>query len=132
MEEELIASDVSINTTDRIITSLRDRAYEEKINSAEEVKEALYQEIVEILKTAEGPELALPRETPAVYLIVGVNGVGKTSAIAKLANMFKSQGFLLWHHFTSLTRPKPAYAAIFFQKVIHPEQGTHTTASCDD
>jgi fused signal recognition particle receptor len=92
MEEELIASDVSINTAARIINSLRDRSYEEKINSVEEVKEALKQEIVEILKTDEGPGLAMSQEAPAVYMIVGVNGVGKTSAIAKLANMFKSQG----------------------------------------
>jgi len=92
IEEELIASDVSINTADRIITNLKDRAYEKKINSAGEVREALKQEIVEILKTGESPGLALPGEVPAVYMIVGVNGVGKTSAIAKLANMFKSQG----------------------------------------
>jgi fused signal recognition particle receptor len=92
MEEELIASDVSINTADRIINSLKDRAYEKKINSVEEIREALKQEIVEILKTEEGPGLALPGEALAVYMIVGVNGVGKTSAIAKLANMFKNQG----------------------------------------
>lgn len=47
---------------------------------------------MEILKTDESPGLALSQEVPTVYMIVGVNGVGKTSAIAKLANMFKSQG----------------------------------------
>ncbi len=92
MEEELIASDVSINTADRIISGLKERTYKEKVNGIEDIKKALRQEIVDILQTGEGSGLAISGEPPTVYMIVGVNGVGKTSAIAKMANMLKSEG----------------------------------------
>jgi fused signal recognition particle receptor len=92
MEEELVAGDVSINTAGRIINSLRDRAYKENINGLEDIRKILKQEIMDILDAGSSTSLSVPPEPPAVYMVVGVNGVGKTSAIAKLANMFNKQG----------------------------------------
>ena len=92
IEEELITGDVSIKTADRIISSLKERSYEEKINSIDDIKESLKQEIVNILHIDMEPGLKVSTAPPTVYMIIGVNGVGKTSAIAKIANMFKNQG----------------------------------------
>jgi fused signal recognition particle receptor len=92
MEEELITGDVSINTADRIIGRLKERSYEEKISGIDDIKDSLKQEIVDIIQTDMDPGLAVSPDRPTVYMIIGVNGVGKTSAIAKMANMFKGQG----------------------------------------
>ncbi|MFC2159498.1 signal recognition particle-docking protein FtsY [Actinomycetota bacterium] len=92
LEEQLILSDVSINTADRILESVKNTSYEKNIKDLESIKELLKAEIIEILdgKSVEG--LKVSPEPPTVYLVVGVNGVGKTSAIAKMASMYKKQG----------------------------------------
>ena len=92
IEEELVSSDVSINTAGRIINSLKEKAFQEKISGIEDIKRSLKQELMEILQNDSGPGLAASDSPPTVYMIVGVNGVGKTSAIAKLANMLRKQG----------------------------------------
>ena len=92
LEEQLILSDVSINTTDRILDSVKNTSYEKSIKDIEGIKELLKAEIIKILDGSAVERLNISAEPPTVYLVVGVNGVGKTSAIAKMANMYKNQG----------------------------------------
>lgn len=88
IEEVLITSDMGFDTTLKIIEALRGKVKENKITEAEGVREALKEVIVELL---EG-ESALVESTPAIIMVVGVNGVGKTTTIGKLANRFKKEG----------------------------------------
>ena len=89
LEEELIMSDVSVRTAQKILDSLRQSVTAENINELESVKELLRQEIESILGNSDG--LSFNEKNPTVFLVAGVNGVGKTSSIAKLANMFRMQ-----------------------------------------
>lgn len=90
LEEILIMSDIGMETSVQIISNLRERIKKEKIEQEEEVKQALREEMEKMLEVAE-PELNL--ETPlSVILVVGVNGVGKTTSIGKIANRLKKDG----------------------------------------
>jgi len=90
LEEVLIMSDVGYETSSNIIERLRQKAREERITDGEALKQALQEIIADIMKS-EDEELVL-KTSPAVILVIGVNGVGKTTTIAKLANYYKSQG----------------------------------------
>lgn len=90
LEEALIMSDVGVETSSKIIAELRDRIKKEKIDDAEEVKKALKEIIKNILDLVDS-ELHLTT-VPSVILIVGVNGVGKTTSIGKIANRLKQDG----------------------------------------
>ena len=92
LEEQMVTSDISINTTTRILEEVKDYVYRENINNLEKVKSLLRQQIIEILKSDGDSKLNISSRPPTVFLIVGVNGVGKTTSIAKLANMFKKNG----------------------------------------
>jgi len=92
LEEQLILSDVSISTTGRILESVKNNSYEKNIKDLEGITELLKAEIIEILDGSSNEGLRISAEPPTVYLVVGVNGVGKTSAIAKMASMYKKQG----------------------------------------
>ena len=87
LEEALLAGDVGITATQTIIDDLKDRIFENKVKSPEDAKELLKDIMVENIDY-EVEEYAYP----LVILLSGVNGVGKTTAIGKLANMFKQQG----------------------------------------
>ena len=90
LEEVLIMSDVGSGTTLEIIDRLRDKIKKENINETEEVKKALKQVIKEIL---DNEDSSLKLETnPAIILVVGVNGVGKTTSIGKIANNLRKNG----------------------------------------
>lgn len=90
LEEVLIMSDVGANTSSMIIENLRDRIKKENIKDEEGVKEALRTEIKE---TFDKTDNTLKLQTkPAVILVVGVNGVGKTTSIGKIANRLKQNG----------------------------------------
>lgn len=90
LEEVLIMSDVGSGTTLEIIDRLRNKIKKENINEAEEVKKALKQVIKEIL---DNEDSTLKLETnPAIILVVGVNGVGKTTSIGKIANNLRKNG----------------------------------------
>ncbi len=90
LEEALIMSDIGIETTTDIISNLRTRIKKEKIEDAEQVKEALREEMKNIFDSV---DKSLKLETkPAVILIVGVNVVGKTTSIGKIANRLKQDG----------------------------------------
>lgn len=89
LEEILITSDIGLDTSVNIISNLRTRIKKENIKEAEEVKQALREEMEEVLNI----DNAMHLETkPAVILVVGVNGVGKTTSIGKIANRLKKDG----------------------------------------
>lgn len=89
LEELLICSDVGVAATEEIIDSLREAIKDGRIKEKEEVMSVLR----DILKNmiGEGEPLKL-ETTPSVILVIGVNGVGKTTSIAKIANQLKSEG----------------------------------------
>jgi fused signal recognition particle receptor len=89
LEETLILSDIGMETAARIISGLRRRVKAEKAADAAAVKNLLIQEITEMLAAEETPESL---HGPAVLLIIGVNGVGKTTTIGKLTHLFQSEG----------------------------------------
>ena len=90
LEEVLIMSDVGMETSVHIIDNLRTRIKKEKIENEEDVKNALREEIEKIL---DENKCGLTLEkAPTVILIVGVNGVGKTTSIGKIANNLKKDG----------------------------------------
>jgi fused signal recognition particle receptor len=90
LEEALIMSDVGMETSERIISELRDKVKKEKIEDAEQVKQALREIIKDIFDSVDS-SLHL-ETTPSVILIVGVNGVGKTTSIGKIANRLRKDG----------------------------------------
>ncbi|KAG6434435.1 hypothetical protein SASPL_106069 [Salvia splendens] len=93
LEEVLLVADFGPRITVKIVDSLRDDIYAGKLKSGPEIKDALKKSILNLL-TAKGlkTELKLGFRKPAVVMIVGVNGGGKTTSLGKLANRFKNEG----------------------------------------
>jgi len=91
LEEVLIQGDVGVSTAIDLVEKMRTRVKEEKIKEAEQLKEFLVEEIVRIMGE-EIPQLAIEAGKLNIVLIVGVNGVGKTTSIGKLAYKLKSEG----------------------------------------
>lgn len=89
LEEILITSDIGLDTSVNIISNLRTRIKKGNIKEAEEVKQALREEMEEILNIDNTMNL---QTKPSVILVVGVNGVGKTTSIGKIANRLKKDG----------------------------------------
>ncbi len=94
LEEVLISSDVGVETTLRIIERIQTRATKEKYLNSAELNAILRDEIMSLLSENTTPTDSEPMqaETPYVIMVVGVNGVGKTTTIGKLAYMFKLAG----------------------------------------
>lgn len=90
LEEALIMSDVGVETSTKIITNLRNKIKKEKIEDEQAVRQALRDEIKNVLEEVDNT-LKL-ETTPSVILVVGVNGVGKTTSIGKIANRLKQDG----------------------------------------
>ena len=90
LEENLILSDMGMDTTLEAVETLRERVKANKIKEPEEVKACLREILVEMLDVG-STDLDLT-DKPAVILMIGVNGVGKTTTIGKLANLLKNQG----------------------------------------
>ena len=84
----LISSDISVTVAEEIIESLHQKMLKEKVDSRDVVLENLRSAIKETLEQAEPLEI----QYPAVFMVIGVNGVGKTTTIGKLANRFSKQG----------------------------------------
>lgn len=89
LEEILIAADVGYNATEEIIEKLRDTIKEKRIEEPEQAKQALMEILVQMI--GQGEELVLNTK-PSVILVIGVNGVGKTTSVAKIANCLKNEG----------------------------------------
>ncbi len=92
LEEILISSDVGVDTTLRIIERIEARIRRDKFTSVEELNEILKEEIASLLDDNETTNSETDLKKPYVIMVVGVNGVGKTTTIGKLANMFKNAG----------------------------------------
>ena len=96
LEEILVASDVGVDTTLKIINRIEERVAREKYVGTEELNNILKQEIAGLLSEtnlADETEFTIPlNQKPFVIMVVGVNGVGKTTTIGKLASQFKKQG----------------------------------------
>ena len=89
LEEILITADVGVNATEYILDELREKIRKEKITEPSAVRDALQEILVSMIGEGEG----LRFETqPSVLLVIGVNGVGKTTSIAKIANLLKNEG----------------------------------------
>jgi fused signal recognition particle receptor len=97
LEEILVSSDVGVNTTLKIITRIEKRVSEDKFLGTDELNQILREEIAGLLSeidAGEATEFVIPINTkPYVLMVVGVNGVGKTTTIGKLAFQFKKAGY---------------------------------------
>lgn len=97
LEEILVSSDVGVNTTLKIITRIEKRVAEDKFLGTDELNQILREEIAGLLSeidAGEATEFVIPINTkPYVLMVVGVNGVGKTTTIGKLAYQFKKAGY---------------------------------------
>jgi len=92
LEEILVTADVGINTAMKVIDRLRTRAKEEKVTEPEKIKELLKEEIKEIMNESGLSNKLNIQKSPTVILVVGVNGVGKTTTIGKLSYNLKKSG----------------------------------------
>jgi len=96
VEDALIACDVGVDTTVKIINRLEDRVARDKYLNTSDLNRILKEEIIQLLSESSGEEaddFSIPAgKHPYVIMVVGVNGVGKTTTIGKLANQFKQQG----------------------------------------
>jgi fused signal recognition particle receptor len=92
IEEILIEADVGVKATMRLVESIKERAAERKLTEGEEVMALLKEEISGILTAEDGDLFRASDGTPVIWLITGVNGVGKTTTIGKLATRFSSEG----------------------------------------
>lgn len=94
LEEVLVSSDVGVETTIKIIKRIEDRVARDKYLGTSELNDILREEIAALLKgdDKDAEDFAIPDKKPYVIMVVGVNGVGKTTTIGKLAYKFKSAG----------------------------------------
>ncbi|MDR1558797.1 MAG: signal recognition particle-docking protein FtsY [Clostridiales bacterium] len=89
LEEMLILADVGSATSSDIMETLRSRVKAERVSDVADIRRLLIEEITKILDAGE-PDISYP--SPSAILVIGVNGVGKTTSIGKLTNLFMSQG----------------------------------------
>ena len=89
LEEVLVMGDVGVNTAMEIVEKLRERVQKNNLRTAEKVKEAIREIVAQMLSGGEEMNLLT---MPSIILVIGVNGVGKTTTIGKLASLYKSEG----------------------------------------
>jgi fused signal recognition particle receptor len=97
LEEMLITSDVGVETTLKIIKRIEERVSRDKVLGTNELNDVLREEIINLLEENKSNDqgslhIDKPADNPYVIMVVGVNGVGKTTTIGKLANQFKKAG----------------------------------------
>lgn len=92
LEEALIEADLGISTAMKLMDTLRDRVEAEKIKDSDKLKDILIEEIETILAEGQKP-LTVEKGTLKVVLVTGVNGVGKTTTIGKMAAKYKNEGY---------------------------------------
>ncbi len=90
-EETLIMADLGVNTTMKLRENIETKLSKQSLNSPESITDTLKEEILEILKSAQGAPINVDA-SPFVIMVAGVNGVGKTTTIGKLANRLKTEG----------------------------------------
>jgi len=92
LEERLLAADFGVTATLRLVDRVEESARRGKVTGATGLRDALREEVDQILGAAPSGDLARSSSGPTVYLVVGVNGVGKTTSIAKIAHRFVAAG----------------------------------------
>lgn len=92
IETQLLLADVGVDATRRIIDNLTGRVSRQELIDADALYEALQEELAKLLQIVEAPLLVAPEKKPFVILVVGVNGVGKTTTIGKLAKRQLGEG----------------------------------------
>jgi len=92
LEEELILNNVSVQTTGKILKEIKEHSFKNNINDFEEIKILIKQKLKEILSEGNSGGIDTNKRKPFIILVAGVNGVGKTSSIAKMAWLFKKEG----------------------------------------
>jgi len=92
IETQLLSADVGIDATDQIVNNLKQQLGRKQLAEPEQFMTALRQELTNILKAVDTPLVIQSEAKPFVILMVGVNGVGKTTSIGKLAKLYQSQG----------------------------------------
>ncbi len=90
LEETLVSGDVGVQTSLKLVDQLREAIGNQKVKEREEARKLLIQIITDTMSSGENSTLA--DQKPAVILLVGVNGSGKTTSAAKLANLYRQQG----------------------------------------
>jgi len=116
VEEQLILNDVGASTANDIIVDTREHSFKENINDIELIKEFLKEKIIKILDNdsfSRNSIVKFSNEIPTIWMMVGVNGVGKTSTIAKIANLFKNQSKSI------LLTAADTYRAAAFEQIDH-------------
>jgi fused signal recognition particle receptor len=116
VEEQLILNDVGASTANDIIADIREHSFKENINDIETIKEFLKEKIIKILDkdSSSGSNIVkFSNVIPTVWMMVGVNGVGKTSTIAKIANLIKNQNKSI------LLTAADTYRAAAFEQIDH-------------
>ena len=91
LEEILISADVGVETAMRLDASLRGRIARDKVKEAEAARGIIKELIAEMMGSGEDISLKIPAAAPAVYLLLGVNGVGKTTSAGKMAHLFSQE-----------------------------------------
>jgi len=91
LEYTLIAADIGVKTTNEILELIRQKVSRKLLGDAQELRQLIREHLVEVLRATERP-LVRVSEPPAVVMIVGVNGTGKTTTIGKLAQRYKAEG----------------------------------------
>ena len=89
LEEILVMADVGVNTSAEIVEKLRDAVFKKNLRKAKDVKEEIKNIVADMLSGGETIDMVT---IPSVILVIGVNGVGKTTTIGKMAAMFKEEG----------------------------------------
>lgn len=92
IETQLLSADIGIDATDQIIDNLKKQLGRKQLADPKQLMTALRQELTDILEPVEVPLIVQSEPKPFVILMVGVNGVGKTTSIGKLAKLYQSQG----------------------------------------
>ena len=95
LEDVLVSSDVGVTTTIKVINRIEERVAKDRYLGTAELNEILREEIAGLMsevKTGDAKDFSLPEKKPYVIMVVGVNGVGKTTTIGKLAHQFKKKG----------------------------------------
>src|SRR5262252_3350836 len=90
LESTLLSADIGVRTTEEILDRIRERVERHQLNDAGELRGLIREHLLEILEASERAP-ARVAEPPAVVLVVGVNGSGKTTTIGKLANRYKNE-----------------------------------------
>ena len=91
LEDTLVSADIGIKTTTEILERIRQQVDRKMVGDASELRGLISQHLLEVLQAAERP-LARVDQPPAVVMVVGVNGAGKTTSIGKLASRYKAEG----------------------------------------